>query len=350
MNETHAVVLKRPGDLRVERIAVPSIPGPSVRVEMRACGICGSDVRYLQGENPWALHTLGVDVPSPPNMVLGHEVSGIVRGAGGDRRVAILAYKACGQCAYCRSGRENLCDDTQHFGHGAGWDAMAYYPGGMSERFDIWQGSAHDIPDAISFESATFLDGLAVAIHAVNQAGVRRGCRAAFVGLGPIGLLAAQVARAKGAGSCRGCDAERLPVGLAREVGLDGMIHGTSADLASPAGAAGGFDVVVDTVGSAESIQDGLSMLDKSGALALLAVHQEAAPIRPIALSGERRLVTSANNSYAEFAEAIDLLASGAVRVEPLVTHRFALAHAREAFDAMLHKADRGAYKVMLHP
>ncbi|MBN2553759.1 MAG: alcohol dehydrogenase catalytic domain-containing protein [Spirochaetales bacterium] len=351
MDTSLAVILEKPETIAVKEIPVPPIPGSSVRVQMRACGICGSDVRYFAGDNPWSLHTLGKQVPSPPNMVLGHEVAGVIRRPGGETPVAILAYKGCGRCDYCRSGRENLCSDMEHFGHGAGWQQMPYYPGGMSEQFDIWEGFAYEIPPQISFEEAVFLDGLAVAVHAVDQSALQPGQRFGVVGLGPIGLLAAQVARSRGASLTTGCDTSDLPVQLAQGVGLGETIRGDSTALAKHLrGANRRLDAVVDTVGSPESIRDSLSMLDKSGTLVLLAVHGRKIPIAPIWFSGERRIMSSANNRYGDFPRAIELMASGAVKVKSLITHRFALPDAPEAFRVMLHKDREKAYKVVLHP
>jgi threonine dehydrogenase-like Zn-dependent dehydrogenase len=350
MQETLAVILEKPGSIAVERIPVPQIPGPTVEVEMKACGICGSDVRYFEGENPWSLHTLGKNIPSPPNMVLGHEVSGVVRKPEGDRRVSILAYKGCGKCRYCTTGRENLCDTMEHFGHSAGWKPMTYYPGGMSEKFRIWEGFEYDIPETISFEEATFLDGLAVAMHAVDVSGLTEGQRAGVVGLGPIGLLAAQVAKARGAGFVTGCDTTKLPVEMAEKLGYESMVCGGIGDLEQDLSARGGagLDVLIDTVGSDQTIAKGLALLEKSGILVLLAVHEKPVPLAPIALSGERSIVTAANNQYRDFPAAIELLASGQIVVEPLITHRFQLKEARKAFDTMLEKEKNRAFKVVL--
>lgn len=351
MDSSTAVILEGPGRIAVRRIQIPPVPGPAVRVRLGACGICGSDVRYYQGQNPWSLHTLGKNLPSPPNMVLGHEVAGTVDDGDRSRRVAILAFKACGSCAYCITGRENLCESMEHFGHSAGWGAMAHYPGGMSEQFDIWQGFEYDIPEAISFEEATFLDGLAVAIHAVKQCHVGPGKRVAIIGLGPIGLLAAQVAAVRGAALIAGCDTSSLPVELASRVGLPGMTHGDTTELErSVMRESERFDAVIDTVGTEETILAALGMLDKSGTVALLAVHEHRVAIPPVALSGERQITTSANNRYEEFPEAIGLLASGRVRVKPLITHRYPLAEAAKAFAVMLEKEKNRAYKVVLHP
>jgi threonine dehydrogenase-like Zn-dependent dehydrogenase len=353
MQESLAVILERPQHITVKRIPIPPMPGSSsVRVEMRACGICGSDVRYYQGENPWSLHTLGKNLPSPPNMVLGHEVAGVLQTPTGERRVAILAYKACGMCEYCRSGRENLCDTMEHFGHSAGWPDMPYYPGGMSEQFDIWDGFAYEIPEMISFEEATFLDGLAVAVHAVEQSTLQAGQRFGVLGLGPIGMLAAQVARAKGASYITGCDVSALPVELAAKVGLHDMVQTDSAGLKAQLckNDHAGLDAVIDTVGTAESITNGLSLLNKSGILVLLAVHEHPITLPPVVLSGERKLVTSSNNKYKDFPAAIALMAFGHVVVRPLITHRFPLNDAIEAFRVMQEKEHYQAYKIILSP
>ena len=349
---TTAVVLRGPGDLAVQEIPLPRIPGPSETVEMRACGVCGSDLRYLNGENPWSLHTLGRNLPSPSNMVLGHEVSGIVRGAEGEKRVAILAYRSCGECPLCQSGRENLCPDTQHLGHGAGWPEMDHFPGGMAERFPVWEGFAHEIPASISFEEATFLDGLAVAVHAVETAGLQGGQSVGIVGLGPIGVLCAQAAAAGGAASVAGCDTAALPVKLAREVGIQAAVRSDPAGFVRSARQThpGGLDILVDTVGTRETVAADLSLLAPSGTLVLLAVHAGPIPVPMTELSAERRIVTSCNNRYADFPKAVRLMAEGKVRVKPLVTHRFALKEAVAAFALMSEKDRCGAYKIILHP
>jgi len=184
VQESLSVVLAGPQDLQVRRVPVPRVPGPAVRVRMKACGICGSDLRYLAGENPWSLHTLGRHVPCPPGVILGHEVAGIVLENGRERRLGILAFKGCGQCLYCRTGRENLCAEVQHIGHASGWPEMPHYPSGMAEEFEVWKDFDYDLPDSISFEEAIFLDGLAVAVHAAGEARLEPGKRAGVIGLG----------------------------------------------------------------------------------------------------------------------------------------------------------------------
>jgi 2-desacetyl-2-hydroxyethyl bacteriochlorophyllide A dehydrogenase len=348
---THSVILEKPGSLAVKPVPMPQVPDPGVLVEMRACGICGSDVRYYYGDNPWALHTLGENKKSPENMILGHEVAGVVKKEGKERRVGVLAYKGCGKCHYCLTDRENLCGDVQHIGHSTGWGSLPCYPGGMSERFLVWEGFDYDLPESVSFEEAVFLDGLAVAVHAVEQAGLREGDRFGILGLGPIGMLCAQVATHRGAELVCGCDTYELPMQLAEMVGLTDMLLADAVGFARRLRQKNqALDAVIDTVGTPETIAAGLSILDKSGSLVLVSVQADLFEFSSVSLSGERRIVSAANNRYKDFPEAIDLLASGVVKVKPLITHRFPLSEAKEAFDIMIHKENVSAFKIVLHP
>ena len=349
MQESLSVVLAGPQDLQVRRVPVPRVPGPAVRVRMKACGICGSDLRYLAGENPWSLHTLGRHVPCPPGVILGHEVAGIVLENGRERRVGILAFKGCGQCLYCRTGRENLCAEVQHIGHASGWPEMPHYPGGMAEEFEVWKDFDYDLPDSISFEEAIFLDGLAVAVHAAGEARLEPGKRAGVIGLGPIGMLFAQLAAHRGAEQVTGWDTAPLPVRLARE-SVRGQFFRIDPGTYPDRIRGDGLDAVIDTVGDERSIRFGLAALRRGGALVLLAVHEGQVPLATVGLSGERRVSTSANNCYRDFVEAIRLMAAGAIRVQQLITHRFPLAEARQAFEVMCRKEENQAYKIILTP
>ena len=173
MSEMLAAVLKGPGNLSVERVPIPVPVADEVLCEVVACGICGSDLRYLAGENPWAKHTLGVETPNPPDMILGHEVAGVVETGGRRVRAGLLAFRACGRCPECRRGAVHLCRNTAHLGHGAGWEDRGLNPGGMAEFMPVWRDNVYPLPDHLSFDQATFLDGLGVAVHAVNRAGIR---------------------------------------------------------------------------------------------------------------------------------------------------------------------------------
>ena len=115
-----AVILVSPEKLVIDEIPVFPIGRDEVQIKVSACGICGSDLRYFKGENPWALHTLGKNLKNPPNIILGHEFCGTVCDVGSKdnqhllgKRVVVAPYKACGVCSDCRQGNYNLCRFTK---------------------------------------------------------------------------------------------------------------------------------------------------------------------------------------------------------------------------------------------
>ena len=346
------------------KVSVRDLPEPRPRhgeiiVEVEACGICGSDIRYMRDDNPWSSQTLGRIEANPRNMLLGHELAGRVVSVGDGvsparvgERVGVLAYRACHACHYCRRGRHNLCENVQHIGHATGWDSDEPNPGGMAQRCRVWDEMAVRLPEGLSFEEACLLDPLAVAVHACDQGRVGRNDRIVTIGTGVVGLLIVQVAQSSGAGPALCVDTYARPLEAARElavadtVRLDGE-EGAEAALGSHTESA---DVVFDTVGSRETMRSGLAMLRRGGRLVLLALGAKAVDIETSWLSGERSVVTSANNLYPDFHAAMAMFASGRVRSGPLLTHRFDRAQAPEAFRVAEHKEQHGAIKVILYP
>ena len=349
-----AAVLERPEELALLRIPTPHPAAGEVAIRVEACGICGSDLRYFAGENPWAMQTLGIVKPNPPNMVLGHEVAGtIVEDPAGGRvgeRVVLLAYQACGACLYCRRGLEHLCDQATHHGHAAGWRGHDYNPGGLAVRCIAAARHALPLPEAIPCDQATLLDALAVAVHAVDLAGVRPGDSAAVVGSGPVGLCLAQVARAAGACEVFAIDVASGPLAAARELGF------ATVDASATDGAVGvleltdavGVSAAFDTVGTARTREQGLTMLRRGGRLVCLAGGDEPLGTGYARLAGERAILTAANSPYRDLARAIALARAERVRLAPLVTHTFPLDEVERAFETA---RDRSvALKVVVQP
>lgn len=355
-----AAVLVAPRKLEVRDIPRWKIEADMVLLRVKACGVCGSDLRYYVGENPWALHTLGREVPNEPNIVLGHEFAGEVVEAGSarfahlvGRRVGALCFVTCGECAYCLTGRENLCPRTVHIGHGAGWGRLDYYPGAMAEYCLLWGRQCRVLPDSVSWEEAALLDPLQVGVHAVGLSGLRPGGAAVVLGAGPVGLSAAMVARASGARFTAVTDVYEAPLAIARSAGITLALDARRCDpVASVREANGGTgaDVVVDTVGSRESLQQGLALLEPGGTLVNLAVHPGETSFEGLALGSERTLRTSSNSLFRDYQTALDLTASGQVRTAPMVTHRFPLDRVNEAFDALFDKERTGAVKAIILP
>lgn len=355
-----AAVLRKPEVLELADIPPFTLEPGMVSVRVEACGICGSDLRYFNGENPWALHTLGAELPNPPNIVLGHEFAGTVEKAASrdgekliGKRVAVLCFQTCGECGPCKSGLPNLCNRTKHLGHGAGWGERDYYPGGMAELCPAWAAGCIELPPSVSSEEAALLDVVGVGVHAVGVGNVQPGMTVAVLGVGPIGNAILQVARAAGAERVFATDVYDVALALARKAEATLVVdsrHESVVERVRAATRDRGCHVVFDTVGSDESLGWGLDLLAEGGTLVNMAVHAGTIRVNSLALGGERAIRTSCNFAPEEYPRALSLVASGAVKVRPWITHRFPLDDVQRAFDVGLNKERYGAFKVMLFP
>jgi threonine dehydrogenase-like Zn-dependent dehydrogenase len=333
-------------------------PAPDqIIVEVASCGICGSDLRYYHGENPWALHTLGRSVPNPPNIVLGHEFAGTVADADASpdllgKRVAAMSFKTCGQCRKCRSGAENLCKQTMHLGHGAGWGERDYYPGGMAERCPVWASMCFEMPDEMSFEEAALLDVVGVGVHAARTAGIGPGDSVAIFGAGPIGNAIMQASRAMGASRAYVIDTYDVALHIAQKCGATLTIKADEESAPEKIRDANGGNcaAVFDTVGTAETIGYSLGLLAEGGTLVLMAVHDVSIILNPLEIGSERSIKTSCNFLPEEFPLSLSLVASRQIDVKPWITHRFPLEDVEQAFNTMLNKEQNGAFKIMIEP
>lgn len=338
----------------------PKLRSGQVLVKVCKCGICGSDVRYFLGENPWAKQTLQKEIPNPPNIILGHELVGAVvevhdacdrRLIG--QRVAVQSWLACGRCECCRKGQENLCQQTRHLGHGQGWGDMDFYPGGMAEYCPVFADHVHEMPATVDAEQATFLDPLTAALHAVDVAKLRLLQRVTVLGAGPIGLMIAQLAKVSGAAEVFITDIAQRNLEVARELGIDQVLNVTDStqtitELVMDRTAGIGVERVFNTVGTQDSIIESLGLLRTTGVLVLMATKDKEIQFPALLLSGERTIKTSANAMYADFSRVIALVAQGLIKVDPMITHRFPLRDGVEAFEAACNKSQTQAIKIIL--
>jgi threonine dehydrogenase-like Zn-dependent dehydrogenase len=355
-----ALVLRAPRQLSVMDVPKATPTSGQLLVRVSRCGICGSDVRYFYGENPWAKHTLGREVPNPPNIILGHEFTGVVEETLDPsdehlvgKRVGVNTFITCGRCVFCRRGQENLCPNTRHLGHGQGWGKMDFYPGGMAEWSPAFANQVFELPDNVTDEQATFLDPMIASLHAVDVGGPKPLDRVAILGAGPIGLLIAQFVKVYGAVQTFISDLAPENLAVARAVGVDctyDASEGSAGFQEMVLDETGGIgaDLVFNTVGTRESIEESLSMLKKGGTCVLLATKDDDITFPALLLSGERTLKMSANALYSDFPRALDLLASGKILVDPLISHRFPLTEGCDAFDVACNKSSTGAIKIIL--
>ena len=355
-----ALVLKSAEQLEVMDVPEPKLSAGQVLIKVSKCGVCGSDVRYFHGENPWAKQTLGRHVDNPPNIILGHELTGVVHEVFDEsdahllgKRVGINTFITCGRCNFCRNGQENLCDSTKHLGHGQGWGKMDFYPGGMAEFCPAFASQVYELPENVTDEQATFFDPLIAAIHAVDVSGPKPLDKVAVIGAGPIGLLIAQIVKVYGVARTFITDIAAENVTIAGKVGVDyplNLSNGSNnlRDLVMEKTNSQGVDLAFNTVGTSASILESLEILKKGGTLVMMAAREDELSFPSLLLSGERTIRTSSNAMYTDFPRVIELVSAGQVRVDPLITHRFKLSDALNAFDIACNKSNTGAVKVII--
>jgi (R,R)-butanediol dehydrogenase / meso-butanediol dehydrogenase / diacetyl reductase len=330
----------------IRRVPIEDVPDPSpgprdIVLEVRACGICGSD-----------LHTYAQGLFAEEGQVMGHEFAGEVVEVGrevegialGDR-VTGLPIQPCGDCRQCLEGREHLCETWTRRSIGYG------IPGAFAERLWIPEAvlgrNVHKMPDELAFEDAALVEPLAVGVHAVGQADVGHRDVALVLGLGTIGLQVAQVLLARGVAQVIGADLSPLRRSVAAQLGVTAV---TGDDLAAAVADAAGLrpvDAVFEATGAPQLVQHALEIVRPAGTVVLIALYEERAELEPTMIVQKELAVRgSAIYTPAEFAEAVELLASGRAKGQPLITHRWGLEDLGEAFEAQLEK--ESAIKVMV--
>jgi (R,R)-butanediol dehydrogenase / meso-butanediol dehydrogenase / diacetyl reductase len=323
----------------VEDVPDPT-PGPrDIVLDVKSCGICGSDLHgYVAGQFSAVGQVMGHEF-SGEVVHVGDEVAGIALGD----RVTGPPIQPCGECGPCRAGSGHLCEVWTERSVAFG------LPGAFAERVRIPEAiigdNVHRLPDELSFEDGAFVEPLAVATHAVGRGNVEPGDVAVVLGLGTIGLLVAQVLMARGLTRVIGVDLSPLRRSVAEELG----VIATGPDGIEAAAGNSDIDVVFEATGAPPLVQRAMELVRAGGTVVVIALYEERAEIDPTtAVQKELTVRGSAIFTPDEFREALDLLASGAVRVQPLITHRHALEDLGEAFEVQLDKD--AAIKVMVSP
>ncbi|MFG2859043.1 NAD(P)-dependent alcohol dehydrogenase [Streptomyces sioyaensis] len=332
-----AAVLHGPGQLSIEERPVP-VPGPGeVLVRVEAVGTCGSDVHYYRHGR------IGDFVVREP-LVLGHEAAGTVVacGPGADadrkgRRVSIEPGTPCGGCAQCRAGRYNLCPGMRFL-------ATPPVDGAFCEYLVVQQDFAHEVPDSLTVEEAALLEPLSVAVWACRKARVAPGDRVLITGAGPIGLVAAQTARAFGAGEVLVTDVLPHRLALARAAGA------TALDVSRTPLHEAEFTptVLLECSGVPAVSSEAIRTVGRAGRVVLIGMGGDEVPL-PVSRVQHHELEVTGVFRYAHtWPAATALVQSGAVRLDSLVSHSYGLAEAESALTVATH--DATAVKAVVHP
>lgn len=328
-----AATLFGPQDLRIVGQDLPPLPAGMVRVRFGAGGICGSDMHYFR-------HGRTGDFVATSPLILGHEVAGEIAEAGegvsglapGDR-VAVNPSRWCGSCAYCREGRENLCDNIYFMGSAS---RTPHMQGGFASLFDATPAQCVKVPDHMSYASAALAEPLAVALHAVARAGDLGGRPVAIFGAGPIGLLILMAALRERPATTAVLDIARAPLDFAASLGAGQVI-----DLSRPDSAPDkAFDICFEVSGTAAGLSSAITAARRGGIVVQvgnlpggsLPVPANAVMAKEIDLRGTFRFGR-------EFATAVRLIGDGAIAVDRLITAERPLSQAPEAFRLALDRS-----------
>ncbi len=339
-----AAYLEKVGTIGFRRVKTPKPRADEALVKVEACGVCGSDVHYYQHGR------IGDFVVRKP-LILGHECAGTVVAVGrrvrnvepGDR-VAVEAGVTCGQCAFCRAGRYNLCPDVVFLATPPVDGAFVQY---IAHRAD-W---LFTLPDGVSFEEGAMLEPFNVGLYAATLAGVTVGQSVAVLGSGPIGLTALQAARAYGASTLIATDVVGARLRLARKLGAQ---HTVNARRDDPVEAirdltdGQGVDVVFEAAGAVATTQQAVAVAKRGGAIALIGMGAEARFEVPVMDIIVKELRLTGQFRYANlYPAAIALVASGAVDLLSMINRRYPLAGLPEAMAACA-QGDPRAIKTMI--
>ena len=331
------------GHVGVGDIDEPSPAAGQVKIRVRAAGICGTDWHIYQDE-----------FKTQPPVVMGHEVAGEVAAVGdgvvdvtpGARVTTETYFSTCGECRYCRDGRENLCLNRRSIGSAV--------HGGFTQYVIVPAQNVHPLPENVDFEAGALTEPLACVVHGVLDArAVQPGDVAVIAGPGAIGLLTLQVAKAAGATVVvLGTDADEHRLQLASELGADHTLNvqqDNAAKLVAELSDEGlGADVVLECSGAGPAAQQLLTLVRRGGRYVQIGLFG-----KPIAwdldqVCYKELTVTGSNASVpAAWRCALRLLADGTVQTKPLITHRFAITDWADAFAVFEEK--RGV-KTLLTP
>jgi len=318
-------------DIRIEERPTPRIADDEVLVQMKACGVCGSDLMewYLKTRAP---------------LVLGHEPAGVIAKKGdkvegfsvGDR-VFVHHHVACLTCHYCLHGDYTLCEQ---------FHKTNIEPGGFAEYFRVPTANLKvdtlKLPETMSFEEATLIEPIGCCLRAIRKSGIQLGDSVAIIGVGATGIIHIALSRIFGASKVIVSDLFDYRLKAAEKFGADIVVDPQKDDLNEVVRTetdGRGVDVVVVTAPSLEAYKAGMSVSRKGGKLVVFAptVPGKFLEISPKELFfSEVQLIPSYSTSHVETRMALSLMASGRLNVKGLITHRCNLADTAEAFKTAL--------------
>ncbi len=348
--EMKAAVYRGPNRIVTEILPVPEIRDGEMLVRVRACGVCGTDIKKIE-------HGL----VQPPR-VFGHEIAGTVAKVGGGvkdftpgDRVAVHHHIPCRRCFYCERKLFSQCEFYRRTGTTAGFEPAG---GGFAQYVRVMDWIVREgtilIPESICFEEASFLEPLNTCLKAVETARLAEGEVVLVFGQGPVGLLMMQAARCVGA-QVVGLDFMRERREVSRELGAQVALDPRTDDVESEVNGltnGRGADLAIMATADPRAVASAQRLVRRGGRVLLFAqtVPGEMIPVDASRICMEEKQLIGSYSSSVELQDkAADLIFAGKVNVKRLVTHRYELDLLQEAVHLASHPSE-DSLKVMIQP
>lgn len=339
-------------DIRIEDIPEPDVKPGTVKIKVKWCGICGSDLHeYLAGPI-----IIPGDEPHPLTnekapVVLGHEFAGEVIDIGegvtkvkvGDR-VAVEPIVNCNTCRACREGKYNLCENL-------GFHGLVGGGGGFAQYTVFKEEMVHVLPDNMTYEQGALVEPAAVAVHAVRISQMKPCDTVAVFGAGPIGLLTIMAAKAAGAAQVIAIEISEERKRFAEKVGADIVLDPTEVDVVQEIHRLtdGGVDVSFEVAGIEKVLNQAVNSIKHEGQVVVVSVWEKQAAIQPnTLLFKECNMIGSI--AYRDiFPAVMNLIANGRMKAEELITKKIRLDEVvAEGFEALV--KEKNQIKILVQP
>ena len=316
--------------------------GPGdVLIRVKSCAICGSDIKGYSGKTG----------RRQPPIIMGHEAAGVVEAVGSDvtglepgDRVCFDSTVYCQRCAYCLSGHANMCESRQVVGVSEGTYRRH---GAMAEFVSVPSWICVRMPETLSFPQAALIETASIGVHAANRTPLQLNDTVVVVGAGAVGLVTLQAMRLKGAGKVVVTDLSPSRLEMAREMGADVTVQADTENLLGAlreATGPEGADAVLEAVGISETVDTALEITRKAGALTLIGNVAPRVDMGLQSIVSREISVYGVCASNREFADCVELVASGRIDVDPFITELAKLEDGQAVFDR-LYKGVEGSLR-----
>lgn len=333
-------IMTQPGRIQFQEVAKPLITDDEVLMQTRRIGVCGSDIHVYHGMHPYTGYPI----------VQGHEVGGVVAAVGknvtglsvGDR-ITFMPQVVCGECYPCQHGMYHICESLKVMGFQTNGAAQEYFV------LPAW--NVIKLPDSLSLDEAAMIEPIAVAVHALARGGGAQDKRVLILGAGAIGNLTAQVATASGAKAVMITDISAYKLEKARECGIEFAVNTAEEDLGQAIAQHFGpekADLILECVGVEATITQAVEVARKGSTIVVVGVFGQK-PQVDLGLVQDRELSLVGTLMYqkSDYERAIDLVASGQMRLDAMITQRFVFEDYLKAYDA-IEQSDGNYLKVMI--